>query len=180
MLSLLETRQYELCLEIAQTAHKGQFRRDGKTPYVEHPIKVSKMNGIDGTCFRMCAGLLHDVLEDTPWTEDDLRKAGVWSDIIDIVKVLTKREGMSYYEYLTNILDFDHGLDVDDATAVKIADIVSNLTDTPTPKQIAKYTKALMILACTEGNKIRYSYKSDNLRSIEKDLKKMYSYNKMS
>lgn len=60
---------YDEVLKFATKKHEGQFRADGKTPYIEHPIKVAelllkykKSRNID---LIIAAGLLHDTLEDT-------------------------------------------------------------------------------------------------------------------
>ena len=144
MLSVLEKIQYDLCLDLAKTAHEGQFRRDGVTPYFEHPLKVSQMVGIKGSCILMCAALLHDVMEDTGLTVNDLLKLGVWEDIVFTVSVLTKNCDDHYHTYLRRIYKSKYA---GYAIPVKVADIVCNLTDAPTQKQIDKYTKALTFFA---------------------------------
>ncbi len=64
-------------LQFAMWAHRDQFRADGVTPYVEHPIEVATLCaelGLD--CPSVCAALLHDTVEDNPQevTLDDLRQ----------------------------------------------------------------------------------------------------------
>lgn len=76
---LCENNQYNTskiikALRVAEEAHKGQFRKSGE-PYIIHPICVSMILlelGMDTDT--ICAGLLHDVVEDTDVTLDDLRK----------------------------------------------------------------------------------------------------------
>ncbi|VEH68127.1 guanosine-3',5'-bis(diphosphate) 3'-pyrophosphohydrolase [Rodentibacter pneumotropicus] len=59
---------------IARDAHEGQFRSSGE-PYITHPVSVAsiiaKMN-LDHEA--VMAALLHDVIEDTPYTEENLKK----------------------------------------------------------------------------------------------------------
>ena len=64
----------ETAMRIAVRAHAGQTRKDGCTPYIEHPMGVAAIlieygYGPD----TIAAGLLHDVLEDTDWTAEHLR-----------------------------------------------------------------------------------------------------------
>ena len=124
--------------EIAALAHQGQFRRDGVTPYIEHPKKVASFfeTGTD----KWSIAWLHDVLEDTPMTFDDLREHGVNDDVLGFVEWMTHREEETYFDYIRRIKMSEM------ATKIKIADIFANLSDTPTETQKERYTKALKIL----------------------------------
>lgn len=69
-----------MILEAAHFAaerHKGQFRRDGVTPYINHPLEVAttlaSKGGIDDPVV-LAGALLHDTLEDTATTADELRR----------------------------------------------------------------------------------------------------------
>ena len=127
--------------EIAIKAHKGQFRRDGQTPYINHPIDVRHrvMNRGGGERAQAVA-YLHDVLEDTNVTMHDLIEAGFSLDIVNAVLALSKLNGIDYDEYLSLVKQNDL------AREVKIADMLSNLADSPTNKQIKKYAKGLAFL----------------------------------
>jgi guanosine-3',5'-bis(diphosphate) 3'-pyrophosphohydrolase len=73
----------------AARAHKGQLRRSGE-PYLSHPLEVANIladMGLDRTA--LAAGLLHDVLEDTELTEDELRDA-FGKDVAALVEGVTK------------------------------------------------------------------------------------------
>ena len=129
--------QIEIAREIAIEAHKGQFRRDGVTPYHTHPeavaAKVSEA--------AKAVAWLHDVLEDcSDYNAHLLAARGVGPQIIEAVCLLTKSPGMDYDEYIlrlkTNPL----------AREVKIADIQHNLASNPKPEKIKKYRRALEIL----------------------------------
>lgn len=130
--------------EIAERAHKGQKRRDGVTDYIEHVLAVAqrtaKMTDWDQQAVQVA--LLHDVLEDTQVTEFELREAGVDEEVIAAVKLLTKSVGQSYDAYVKRLVETKNRL----ALIVKKADILSNLADEPTDKQIKKYANALLIL----------------------------------
>lgn len=104
-------------LEIACKAHNGQVDKGGN-PYILHPIGVA-LNC--NTQQEKIVALLHDVVEDTPITIEDLRMAGFANGIIDAVKCLTKTEGEEYKDFIkrvsTNKL----------ATQVKIRDLKDNM-----------------------------------------------------
>lgn len=137
------------CRNIARQAHSGQFRRDGITEYIIHPITVAGKVAKFGYEYE-CVAYLHDVLEDTHVTAKDLLAQGVPSNIVEAVKLLTQEEGImsrrlsydGYYfdEYLYNIKNNEL------ARRVKVADMLSNLGDNPTDKQIVKYAKGLVYL----------------------------------
>ena len=122
---------------IAIEAHKGQYRRDGLTPYIDHPKEVaSRLSTFD----EKCVGWLHDVLEDTGMKWEDLQERGVPERIIVAVIAITKRKGESYTAYLCRVRENTL------AKAVKIADMLHNISDSPTEKQIIKYSKGLLFL----------------------------------
>lgn len=79
----------EKAIEFAQKWHQGQFRLSGE-PYIEHVLSVSKtvaqMN-LDGDAIVAC--VLHDTLEDTPVTQNDIKK-NFGADVLRLVDGLTK------------------------------------------------------------------------------------------
>ena len=85
--------QYQLVLkafEFANEAHKGVRRRSGE-PYILHPIAVAKIvvDEIGLGCKSICAALLHDVVEDTEFTVEDIQR--LFGDkIASLVDGLTK------------------------------------------------------------------------------------------
>ncbi|TWT85750.1 GTP pyrophosphokinase [Posidoniimonas polymericola] len=132
------TSLVDLAEQIAVRSHAGQFRRDGVTPYVEHPRAVVARVGDSPNL--IATAWLHDVLEDTDETRESLLAAGVPAEVVDAVELLTKSPGVAYEAYLSAIL----GNPI--AREVKIADMLSNLADGPTPKQIRKYAAGLLRL----------------------------------
>ena len=88
-----DEEQYQLVLkafEFANEAHKGVRRRSGE-PYILHPVAVAKIvvDEIGLGCKSICAALLHDVVEDTEFTVEDLRR--LFGDkIASLVDGLTK------------------------------------------------------------------------------------------
>ncbi len=75
--------------EIAKSAHDGQLRKSGQ-PYIIHPISVAKIlaqMGMD--CESLCAALLHDVVEDTEYTSEDIEKK-FGKEVASLVDGVTK------------------------------------------------------------------------------------------
>ena len=66
----------ETARELARSAHSGQTRKDGVTPYIEHPLAVAAtLSGYGYDDETVAAGLLHDVIEDTTLEAADLDAA---------------------------------------------------------------------------------------------------------
>ncbi|MCL2178491.1 MAG: HD domain-containing protein [Proteobacteria bacterium] len=134
---------YVLAREIATKAHEGQLDKGGN-PYIEHPIAVA--DSLERIEHKIIA-LLHDVLEDTALTKDDLKNDGFPDNIIESICVLTKKDSVSYEKYLFHIKSDP------DACHVKIADIKHNMEIRriahPTENdhvRMEKYKKALAFL----------------------------------
>lgn len=128
----------EIARTIATQAHEGQFRRDGVTPYMEHPAAVASRAPKSEES--QAAAWLHDVLEDTDLSRQDLIAQGIPEDVVTAVEALTKQDGLSYEENLERVASNEL------ARGVKIADMLSNLADSPTQNQIRKYAHGLLRL----------------------------------
>ena len=89
----------EDALRLAIDAHEGQKDLDGN-PVILHPMTV----GLAGrNREEIIAGLLHDVVEDTNFTFDDLLRKGVDEEIVDALKLLTHTDDLSYDDYVKRI-----------------------------------------------------------------------------
>jgi (p)ppGpp synthase/HD superfamily hydrolase len=67
-------------------------RRDGSQElYLTHSLDVAQALGPEAATSELTTAVLHDVLEDTDWTRDDLAEAGVQSDVLEAVEILTRR-----------------------------------------------------------------------------------------
>ena len=112
---------------IATNAHEGQTDKCGE-PYILHPLRVmlSRKNEVERIC-----GVLHDVVEDTDITFEDLRKEGFSEDIIEILDCLTKRDGEDYEYYIARVLKNEV------ACQIKLADLADNMD----PNRIQCYTE---------------------------------------
>ena len=130
-------------LEIAVIAHNGQIDKAGK-PYIGHPVYIALQMETEE---EKAVALLHDVIEDTEYTEADLINAGIPENVVDAVKAITHPEGQDYYEYLQEVKKNPLAL------KVKIQDVMHNSDisriERPTEKDYArleKYKKAMKIL----------------------------------
>lgn len=83
---------------------------------------------------------LHDVIEDSDHTAESLRDAGVPARCVEAVVLLTKTRETDYGDYLERVASSPL------AAKVKVADMLSNLADQPTRKQIRKYATGLLRL----------------------------------
>jgi (p)ppGpp synthase/HD superfamily hydrolase len=106
----------EKALQIAARAHEGQLDKHGQ-PYILHPLRV--MSAVDGDEARIVA-ILHDVIEDTSVTPDDLRQEGFGEAILEALDRLTHRKDDPYAEYVIRC----KGHDI--ARRVKLADLEDN------------------------------------------------------
>ena len=139
---LLYTALTKKALRIAFDAHKKQVDKSG-LPYVYHPFEVASAMAGE---YETCVALLHDVVEDTEITLEDLSKESS-REIIDTLRLLTHDEKVPYFDYVRAIRN--NAI----ANAVKLADLQhnSNLArlDTVTEKdlkRVEKYKKAYRIL----------------------------------
>lgn len=124
-------------LLIATNAHHGQFDKGGN-PYILHPLKVMHYLKTDDEEL-MCMALLHDVIEDTNTTYQDLRDSSISERVIKALQCLTKQRGQTYEEYKSAVVSNY------DAMRVKMADLRHN-TDIRrlkgvTEKDIARIAK---------------------------------------
>ncbi|MDD7268045.1 MAG: HD domain-containing protein [Lachnospiraceae bacterium] len=113
---LWEERQ-QLAFAVAAAAHAGQTDKAGH-PYIEHPVAVASMLE---TPEQKIVALLHDVLEDTDMTEEDLRDYGFPASVIEAVCLLTREPQQDYIAYIEKLRHNEL------ARAVKLADLTHNM-----------------------------------------------------
>lgn len=135
----------ERAIRIAVKAHKGQTDKYGN-PYILHPMRVMGMGRTDD---EKIVGILHDVVEDSEWTFDDLRREGFPERIIQALDCVTKRSDDEDYDKFvartrTNPL----------AIRVKLNDLTDNMdirrmgqVKEKDVKRLNKYLRAYKLLA---------------------------------
>lgn len=106
----------ERALQIAVQAHAGQKDRTGKA-YIFHPIRVMQRCRSDAA---KMAALLHDVVEDTDVTLDDLEKEKFPEKVLEAVRLLTHDPKDSYEEFVEKVTASRIAIEV------KLADLADN------------------------------------------------------
>ena len=116
--------------QFAALKHCNQRRKDGKTPYIIHPISVAmilaEIGGIDDLEI-LSAALLHDTLEDTDTSAHELDK-NFGSRVRIIVEELTDNDMLTFSQSKQMQIDNAPHLSMN-ATLVRIADKISNVSD---------------------------------------------------
>ena len=138
---MIQPSQIEIALEIALKAHKGQRDLDGK-PVILHPLTVAMKGNNEN---EIVAGLLHDVVEDTDYTFEDLLDAGISQKVVDALRLLTHSKDVPYLEYVQCIADSRNPI----AINVKCNDLDHNLERGRRGdhlKQVAKHSTAREII----------------------------------
>jgi hypothetical protein len=90
--------------------------------FLAHGINVAQALGHAATSGAMSAAVLHDMLEDTEWTIDDLSRSGVEAFECEVIDVLTRRSGETYMDYVRRVCDA-RGVVGDTARLVMVADL---------------------------------------------------------
>lgn len=140
---MIYTKFTRLALQIAYKAHEGQLDKSG-LPYIFHPYHVAEQMTDEITA---CIALLHDVIEDTPMTIEELAAYGFPEEVIEGVRLMTHAKDVDYFDYVLKIKENPN------ATAVKLADLAHNSDtsrmDTVTEhdmERLQKYKKARELL----------------------------------
>lgn len=130
-------------LALCYDAHRDQ-RDKGGLPYVFHPLHLAEQMETEE---EICTALLHDVVEDSPYTLDDLRREGFPESVLEALRLLTREPGEDYLTYIARLRENPI------ARRVKAADLLHNsdLSRLETASshdraRVEKYRKALDIL----------------------------------
>lgn len=134
----------DLALSIARRAHEGQLDK-AEVDYIEHPIYVASQ--VD-TEEEKAVALLHDVIEDSPVSAEELLQAGLPETVVTAVQVLTKKKEQDYQTYLETVKKNPL------ARVVKLADLkhnsdlsrLSSITEKDR-ERLKKYKKAIDFLS---------------------------------
>ena len=108
----------EKAIAVALEAHEGDVTRSGK-PYVLHPLRLMLQMDSEE---EMITAVLHDVVEDSHYTLDDLTGMGFPDSVLDALNVLTHdKERISYEDYIQGIKSNPL------AVRIKLADLTHNM-----------------------------------------------------
>lgn len=113
---MIYTEMTKKAMKLCFAAHKDQTDKSG-VPYVFHPIHLAEQMDTEET---VIAALLHDVVEDTAYTVQDIADMGFSQQVIDALVLLTHDEKVPYMEYISRVKENEI------ARAVKLADLKHN------------------------------------------------------
>ena len=140
---MIYTRKTKVALKLCFEAHKNQLDKSGM-PYVFHPFHLAEQMKTEETTI---VALLHDLIEDTHYTINDLKEMGFDSIITDAIELLTHTDDVDYFDYVKEIKKNPI------ARVVKLADLHHNtdltrleIADEWALKRNEKYMKAIAIL----------------------------------
>ncbi len=126
-------------IALAAEAHRGQVDKGGQ-PYILHPLRL--MLHLRSDVDRI-VGVLHDVVEDTHFTQEDLRSRGYPTDVLEALDCLTKRPAEEYEDFIQRIKPNPI------ARRVKLVDLEDNMDVRRLPtmneedfQRLKKYRKA--------------------------------------
>lgn len=140
---MIYTALTKKALKICFNAHKDQVDKTGM-PYVFHPFHLAEQMDTEDA---VCVALLHDTVEDTDISFEDLINEGFNDNIINALKLLTHNDDTSYLEYVARIKENPL------ARKVKLADLRHNsdltridLTVDKIPPKYSLYLEAIKYL----------------------------------
>lgn len=96
---MIYTEQTKKAMKIAYDAHQGQLDKGG-VPYVFHPWHLAEQMDDE---LSTIVSLLHDVVEDTDWTVEQLAAEGFSTEVLEILRLLTHPKGQPYMEYVAGL-----------------------------------------------------------------------------
>ena len=140
---MIYTPATKLALKLCFEAHKNQTDKSG-LPYVFHPFHLAEQMVTEEATI---VALLHDVVEDTDYTVEDLTDMGFSTTVTAAIQLMTHDEAVGYMDYVRAIKENPI------ARAVKLADLRHNsdttrldVVDEKAKNRVEKYAKAIALL----------------------------------
>lgn len=141
----------ERAIAIAAEAHAGQVDKAGE-PYLLHPLRL--MLQMETLAERIVAAL-HDVVEDSDWTIEDLRQEAFSEEILDAIESVTRRNGEAYGAFVARAGTNPIGRNV------KLADLRDNSDlrriPNPTERDLARVRKYERAIVALEARRLKSS-----------------------
>lgn len=148
---MIYTPQTKSAMKLCFDAHKDQVDKSG-LPYVFHPLHLAEQMDTED---EVCVALLHDVMEDTSLTANDIRAAGMPEQVIEALLLMKHSSSDEYLDYVAKLAVNPL------ARKVKRTDLLHNSDLTRLDKvtdadrdRVRKYKRALELL---DGNIARGS-----------------------
>lgn len=146
---MLYTPLIKKALKLCFDAHRDQLDKSG-LPYVFHPFHLAEQMDSENA---VILALLHDVVEDSPYTHEDLQQMGFPQPVLEALRLLTHDDAEPYEDYVARIVHNPL------ARQVKLADLRHNsdlsrldTVDEWTLQRNAKYQRAIAVLMAAEGS----------------------------
>ena len=140
---MIYTELTKMAMKLCFAAHKDQLDKSG-LPYVFHPFHLAEQMTDELTTV---TALRHGVVEDTPYSLEDLRQMGFPEEVMEALRLLTHDDDTPYLDYVVRLKDNPI------ARAVKLADLRHNSdmtrldhVDDWALKRAEKYQKAIALL----------------------------------
>ena len=140
---MIYTELTKKAMKLCFKAHNDQVDKSG-LPYVFHPFHLAEQMQDEATTI---TALLHDVVEDSDYTLQDLIDMGFPKEVTDAIALMTHDDAVPYLDYVRKLKDNPV------ARAVKLADLKHNsdlsrldVIDEKALKRVEKYHKAIRIL----------------------------------
>ncbi|MFR0986149.1 HD domain-containing protein [Frisingicoccus sp.] len=146
---MIYTPMTRKAMRIAYDAHAGQVDKTG-LPYIYHPIHLAESMTDENS---VITALLHDVIEDTNLTIDELAREGFHEDVLTALTLLTHNPAEEYMDYISRISTCPL------ARKIKLADLRHNSdptrldsVDEKTARRFEKYARAIRLLEAVENH----------------------------
>ena len=140
---MIYTNQTKKALRLCFAAHRDQVDKSG-LPYVFHPFHLAEQMPDEDTTI---AALLHDVVEDTAYTLQDMQDMGFSPAVLEALALLTHEDAVPYFDYVAAL----KGNPI--ARTVKLADLRHNsdltrldVIDDSARRRAEKYQAAIALL----------------------------------
>ncbi len=140
---MVYTELSKKAMNIAYQAHKNQFDKGGM-PYIFHPLHLAEQMDTE---YSVITALLHDVMEDSSISLEDLKAEGFPDPVLEALSLLTHNKNVPYLEYIQQLKSNEL------ARKIKLADLAHNsdatrlsCLDEYSRERIQKYERAIALL----------------------------------
>ena len=139
---------FVVAVSLAARAFEHHRRDQTRELYLTHALDVAQALGTHATVFELSTAVLHDIVEDTDWTLDDLADGGVEATILDAVSTLTRRPEEDDDEFVDRICATPGDVGVI-ARHVKLADLTVNIATADSDEERERYERSLRMVRAT-------------------------------
>ncbi len=135
-------------VSLAARAFEHHRREQTRELYLTHALDVAQALGQGATLSELSTAVLHDVLEDTDWTMNDLAGSGVAATVLDAVGTLTRRPDEEDEDFVARICATPGDVGVI-AQRVKLADLTVNIATADSDEERERYERSVPLVRTT-------------------------------